>query len=233
MRRLVQKINPIISKPFCGLGNSRTFNWLAKNYEKDPIKFVAGVSLASVVFKDSLGCYLYVKQSLNNEKIPKEKRGFVAAFDLTNGVLMIATQIATFCTVANSKVQKFLFDKTLGRFFDNKARRNCKELIKQKNKNLGKAAFNTAFKQAEMNSRAAFKLFLPLISATIIAKRMIVPFVATPIASWVKKNVLKDEDSAELNSAIHSNILDYTSLSEIYQQLQKQFATRPHENLKN
>ena len=61
-------------------------------YEKDDAKLIAGVGVASIVAKDGLGCYLYVKQSLNNDKIPEDKRKFVAALDLANGGLMIAMQ---------------------------------------------------------------------------------------------------------------------------------------------
>lgn len=56
----------------------KTFKWLSEtkfmknkvfpNYEKDNAKFMSAIGVTSIVLKDGLGCYLYVKQSLNNEK---------------------------------------------------------------------------------------------------------------------------------------------------------------------
>lgn len=57
-------------------------NKVFPNYEKDNAKFMSAIGVTSIVLKDGLGCYLYVKQSLNNEKIPEDKRKFVAALDL-------------------------------------------------------------------------------------------------------------------------------------------------------
>lgn len=213
---------PYIAKPFNYLGNTRVFKWLAKNYEKDSAKFIAGVSLSSVVLKDTFGCYFYVTQSLKNKDIPEDKRKFVAALDLTNGVLMIAAQIATFFTVSNAKVQNFLFDKTLGKYFTNAARRNSKELLKAQGKEIPKKQFYDAFKNAEKTSRAAFKIFLPLVAATILAKRVLVPLVATPLASWAKTNVLKGDEGEHKcpENVCNSNILDHTSLRAVYKNIE-------------
>ena len=57
---------------------------------------IALIGVLSCVTKDALGCYLYVKQSMSNKDIPKDKRGFVAALDLVNGVFMIGMQLLTF-----------------------------------------------------------------------------------------------------------------------------------------
>ena len=218
-------ILPKVAKPFKYMGNTKVFKWLAKNYEKDSAKFIAGVSISSVVLKDTLGCYFYVTQSLKNEKIPEDKRGFVAALDLTNGILMVAAQIATFFTISNSKVQNFIFDKTLGKYFSNAARRNSKEVLAQQGKKLPKKEFFKAFKNAENTSRAAFKILLPLFGATIFAKRVLVPFIATPAASWAKKHVLKDTTGCEKQKEkiANKNILDETSLSSVYKNISKNY----------
>ncbi len=194
-----KKVSPYLSKPIKAMSETRFMKWMAKNYEKDPIKFISLVGLSSILFKDSLGCYLYVKQSLHNEKIPKEKRGFVAALDLTNGVLMLATQVAAFFTISNNKVQKFLFDKSFGRYFNHERNKGYRDLLKNDKKysNISKFRFNNDIKKYEGVCRGAFKIALPLVAATIIAKRMIVPFVATPAASWAKTHILKDDSDVK------------------------------------
>ena len=46
-------------------------NKIYPNYEKkDNLHFMAMIGVLSIVLKDGLGCYLYVKQSLNNKEIP-------------------------------------------------------------------------------------------------------------------------------------------------------------------
>ena len=85
--------------------NSNLIKSIAKNYEKNNTKFIEGVAVTSIVLKDAVGCYMYVNQSLNNKKIPEEKRAFVAALDLANGGLMIAAQLIAFKTISNPKIQ--------------------------------------------------------------------------------------------------------------------------------
>lgn len=103
----------------------KTIKWLSEckpmknkvfpNYEKDNAKFMSMIGVTSIVLKDGLGCYFYVKQSLNNDKIPEDKRKFVAALDLANGGLMIAMQLLMFFTISNKKVQGKIFNKLFGK----------------------------------------------------------------------------------------------------------------------
>src|SRR5574344_2832792 len=103
-------------------------------YRKDATKFISGVAVSSVVLKDGAGCYLYVNQSLHNKKIPEDKRKFVAALDLTNGGLMILTQILMFLTISSKKCQDKMFKSMFGKYFDKTVANLCKESIKLKNK---------------------------------------------------------------------------------------------------
>ena len=105
----------------------KTIKWLSEckpmknkvfpNYEKDNAKFMSMIGVTSIVLKDGLGCYFYVKQSLNNDKIPEDKRKFVAALDLANGGLMIAMQLLMFSTISNKKAQGKIFIKLFGNNF--------------------------------------------------------------------------------------------------------------------
>lgn len=69
--------------------------WLNKKFDislNEPAKFAAAMLVTSIVSKDLVGCFLYTSQSLNNKKIPEEKRKFVAAVDLMNGIIMVGGQ---------------------------------------------------------------------------------------------------------------------------------------------
>ena len=69
---------------------------LGEQFAKNPEKALGNAVVTSIILKDGIGCAMYVTQSLNNKKIPDEKRKFVAALDLTNGGLMILAQIGMF-----------------------------------------------------------------------------------------------------------------------------------------
>ncbi len=72
-------------------------HWFSKSFEKaakDPAKYAASMLVTSIVSKDAVGCVLYTTQSWNNEKIPENKRKFVAMTDLVNGVIMVGGQFA-------------------------------------------------------------------------------------------------------------------------------------------
>jgi hypothetical protein len=72
-------------------------NWFAKSLKKGlehPAEYAAKMMVLSFITKDAVNCGLYTYQSLHNEKIPEDKRGFVAALDLVNGVINIVGQFA-------------------------------------------------------------------------------------------------------------------------------------------
>jgi len=71
------------------------WKWVTRNLEegfKEPAKFGAKMFVTSIITKDVIGCIFYTYQSLNNKKIPEEKRKFVAALDLMNGIIMVGGQ---------------------------------------------------------------------------------------------------------------------------------------------
>ena len=118
----IPKINPFLEttvmKPL-RWASERSFIKKAGNKVFDNNrKYIDGLGVASIVAKDGLGCYLYVTQSLNNKEIPDDKRKFVAALDLTNGLLMIGFQILMFFTVSHKVCQTKMFDKFFGKMFD-------------------------------------------------------------------------------------------------------------------
>ena len=160
-------------------------------FKKDPEKAIAYSTIASVVGKDGIGCYMYVNQSLNNKEIPEDKRGFVAALDLTNGVLMILAQLGLFFGMR--KLNEPLFNKLFQKSFD-----KCGQVFKtiattiRKNQKdagfpvSGKQTIKKDYKELRKDCLDTFKFVTELAAATILAKRVIVPFIATPLAQKIK-----------------------------------------------
>lgn len=187
-------VNYGLKKPIRAISETRPVEYICQNFRNDKTKFIAGIGVASIVLKDGLGCYMYVKQSLNNKKIPDDKRKFVAALDLANGGLMILTQILMFYTISNKVVQSKMFNKAFGKFFDRAAKKGYQAIINNKDKyaQITGKEFNKSFKDMKKNIEGTFGVLTSLIAATILAKRVVVPFIATPLAdkakAWMCRN---------------------------------------------
>ena len=136
---------------------------------------------------------MYVTQSLNNKKIPEEKRGFVAALDLANGGLMIGTQILAALTISNKKVQQKMFNALFGNKLNRSFRKGLIDKLTKNPKfsNLGKKMLNDNFKDVTKTAADALGAFTTLVASTIVAKRMVVPFISTPLATYLKDNYME------------------------------------------
>ena len=169
-------------------------NKVFPNYEIDNAKFMSMIGVTSIVLKDGLGCYLYVKQSLNNKKIPEDKRKFVAALDLANGGLMVGMKLLTFFTISNKKVQDKIFDKLFGKNFTRAADKALKATLRKTDelKNITGQEFHYAREADKKGLKNAFSYITSLAASTLLAKRVIVPFIATPLAdktkAWMSRN---------------------------------------------
>lgn len=176
----------LICKPLDAVGKMKVMDRLSRGYQSNNAKIIAGVSVGSIVLKDGLGCVMYVNQSLNNKKIPEEKRKFVAALDLVNGILMVGTQIGMFFLF--NKCQDKLFKKCFGKYFNRSALKGYMARLKGKKEmeNLTGVAFHKDAGKYIETVANAFKQLTSLIVTSIIAKRVIVPFISTPLADKAK-----------------------------------------------
>ncbi|MBO7672806.1 hypothetical protein J6S88_05280 [bacterium] len=194
-------VNNMVCKPLNAIGNMKIMNGLNKGYQSNNAKIIAGVSVASIVLKDGLGCVMYVKQSLNNKKIPEEKRKFVAALDLINGILMVGTQIGMFFLF--NKCQDKLFKKYFGKYFSRSARKGYMARLKNipGMENLAGLDFHKGADKYMGTVASAFKQLTSLIVTSIIAKRIIVPFLSTPLAdsakAWMDKKPVKNDEECK------------------------------------
>lgn len=196
------------SKPFKFIANTKAMKTLCDKFEMTPEKAIAGTAIASIASKDALGCGLYVWQSMHNEKIPEEKRSFVAALDATNGILMIASQLLMFFTISNKKFQEKLFGKMFKHIFSNENKIAYVSHMRARPdyKALSKETIGKEFDKIKERTQETFKFLSALIASTTLAKRVIVPFIATPMAGWAKdkffdKNVKKEGNNTESTGA--------------------------------
>lgn len=192
IRNSLPVITNMAAKPFKWVANCPLMKKACDKFEITPEKAMDVTTIASIVGKDSIGCYMYVKQSLNNDKIPEEKRSFVAALDLTNGALMIAAQLLMYKTINNPKVQKALFGKVFKKVFGEKARKSYYHFMRSlpENNSKTKADIYKGFDTIKDQTQSIFGYLTSLIAATTIGKRIIVPFIATPMASWAKEKFI-------------------------------------------
>lgn len=183
------------------------------NYEKkDNLHFMAMIGVLSIILKDGLGCYLYVKQSLNNKEIPDDKRKFVAALDLANGGLMIATQILAFFTIQNKTVQKRLFDGLFGKKFTRTATKATQAKLKKLGGQFEKMTGEEFYKghdQYKDGVSKAFGYLITLAASSIFAKRVVVPFIATPLAdktkAWMCRNDKPEQTHKDTVNSYNEN----------------------------
>ena len=194
-------LDVLIKKPLKWLSEVKPMEYVCKKFRANKRNFISGLGIASIVIKDGLGCYFYVNQSLHNEMIPDDKRKFVAALDLANGGLMIAMQILMFKTVSNKIVQSKMFDKMFGKHFNRAARKGYQSVIKKQGKlsNLSQEEFQKGMDNIKETTFDAFANLTSLIAATTIGKRVIVPFIATPLADKTKAWMCRNDKPVEVN----------------------------------
>ena len=193
-----------LSSVIGGVTNSKPLTKLGKSFIKNPEKALAAATVTSIVIKDGIGCVMYVTQSLHNKKIPEEKRKFVAALDLTNGVLMIAAQIAMF--LAMRKYSGRIFDKLFQKSFNPANKSNAISRFRMKANMMGETVYKKLvggkkYESFKKSANDVFKFCLDIAAATIVGKRVIVPLIATPLANkvkdWMNKDDLKKETEKE------------------------------------
>ena len=204
----IQTLNKWCDKPYQALANVKIGKYkpmeaVNKNYISDNTKFMTGLGVTSIILKDGLGCYMYVTQSMNNKDIPEDKRKFVAALDLANGGLMILMQLLMFFTISNKNVQKKMFNTLFGKQFNRAATKGYQAKLRANDllKDMKGADFHKVLNETRKDAKAAFENVTSIFAATILGKRIVVPFIATPLADktkvWMSRNDKPQEMSAE------------------------------------
>lgn len=176
----------LINKPLKKFANSRPMEYVCKKYRKNDSKFITALSVSSIVAKDGYGCFVYVWQNEHNKEIPKDKRKFITGLDIANGALMVLAQIAAYMTISKRAVQLKMFDKILGKYFTQNRFENIEKLVSKNLEIKDKNIIKKEFERYKENIEVAFTHLATLITTTIIAKRVLVPYIATPLADFYK-----------------------------------------------
>lgn len=114
----ISSINNSVGKTCTKFANSKFFKEKMIQNASEPAKFAASFLVLSIVSKDLVNCFLYTTQSLNNKKIPEEKRKFVAALDLMNGIIMVGGQFLVGKLIERKMTPK-LFGKVFSGIYSN------------------------------------------------------------------------------------------------------------------
>lgn len=104
---------------------------------------------------------------------------------------MIAAQILAFLTICNKSVQSKLFGKKVDKLLE-KAVKTGYKTIKKDTKNISQSAEKLLI-EIKNGLKDAVGFISTLAISTILAKRVIVPFIATPLADFAEKK-MKDKD---------------------------------------
>ena len=199
-------ISNVTSRVLGAVSKSKTMKAVTRSFQKNPETALALTTVGSIVVKDGVGCYKYVTQSLNNKEIPEDKRSFVAALDLTNGVLMILAQIGMFFMMR--KLSEPIFNRLFKKSFNAKNKGDMLTWLrtlaaKDKSQIPRKIEAAEAYNKVRNDALSLFKFVADIGAATIIGKRIIVPFIATPLAGVVQKKMQASQQ--EKNGAAESN----------------------------
>lgn len=153
-----------------------------KLWSTNPGEMAAKLTLWSVVTKDTVNGFLYTKQSWDNEKIPEDRRKFVAIMDGVNGILNVALQL-TLTPWMNKNADK-VFNNKLAKNFDTKMAEKIFEKLKGQGANLKQ--IQDRLDSAKKFSKSGMNVVLTLLFAQILVKRIMTPLIATPTTSKLK-----------------------------------------------
>ncbi len=175
----------IVSKAFYNLSNSKFMKNHAEKVINDDV-LAARLLVCSNVLKDAVVYGFRFDKSRKNEEIPKDKRNFVAAMDLSSGLTTSVVQLLLGFAISNRKIQKKVCNKLFGH-------------LQSKSNDL----FDI--------TKKGFIAATTLIGSGVIGERVIVPMAATPIASWIKNKYFEKQPSPKNNYdkfyTMHSHIL--------------------------
>lgn len=121
--------------------------------------YAAKALVVCSVAKDVFAYATRFKTTMNNEKIPQEKRPFVAAMDLSSGIVTAIAQISVGFCVANKKLQDGIWNKLFS---------------------------NVKFNDIKL-AKKGFVSILTLATTGILTERVLVPLLATLLAEKVEK----------------------------------------------
>lgn len=181
---------------------------------KATVATAALIATASNVSKDAVNCGYYTFQSLNNERIPEDKRKFVAALDLANGLMNVGIQLIMAFGIADAITS--IFDNKIGKAEDFSIK---EEVIKKKfNKLTDELKSKTTYEEFSKGyknlikkrtslARLGFTVLTVNVAMQVLTKRIITPLCATPLATVFKEKFEKAEaEKKEKEHKVETNV---------------------------
>lgn len=213
----ISSTNNAIYKPVGKFMNHTATKWLNKTLDKarkEPAKYAARLVVLSFVSKDLINTCIYTYQSLNNKKIPEEKRSFVAANDLVLGFFNFAGQILMAKLFEKHVTPLIEGKKYTGYMKDSKEvaqykhpgapmspdniNKYTREAIKEKQGELKTIKLENSDAIAEQMIKklggtsskgkavaAGLGIVVTMLATTAFIKRTVSPLFSTPIAGWL------------------------------------------------
>ena len=193
--------------------------FMQKWIPEDPAKAASGLALLSTVTKDAVNCGYYTYQSYNNERIPEDKRKFVAANDLSNGFYNVVIPLLLKGPI--DKSNKYIFDTYFKKYFSEAAAKNIYNKIKDTNSQYTLEMIRDNLSKKSLGfAKSGLGVIFTLVVSQIICKRIITPTLATPSADYIKKLMEKMEASkakkAECKDMIENDSVENNFKPSVY-----------------
>lgn len=225
----ISSVNRSIGNAF----NYTATKWFPKTLEKarkEPVKYAAKIMVLSFISKDVINTCFYTYQSLNNKKIPKEKRSFVAANDLVLGFFNFFGQIGSFMLFEKKIIPKIqgkhftgmlkqpdgssVYKYSGANFAPDKLHNYTCAVISEnrdalkgvKPENIKAISEDVVKKLGKGGSKyadvlAGLGIVIGALSTNALVKRTLSPLFSTPIAGWLGDKWDKKAEEKERQNA--------------------------------
>jgi len=185
------KISDIINKPLKHLANSNLMEKVCKHYRENDGRYIAAFSVGALIAKDAYSCAIYVAKNEKNKNIPEDKKKFISIMDIINFCFTTAVQLIAYSTISKKAVQNKIFSKVLGKHFSSERISKLESKLKTKFPQMTSDEITENINKYKENIEVAFEHLFSLITTAILAKRVLVPFLATPLTEKVEEKFVK------------------------------------------
>lgn len=184
------RISDIINKPLKKFANSNLMESVCKHYRENDGKYIAAFSVGALIAKDTYSCAIYVAKNERNKNIPEDKKRFISMLDIMNYVLTTAVQLIAYFTISKKAVQNKIFNKVLGKYFSPQKISKLENKLQLKFPEISPKEIAENVNRYMENVEVAFEHLFSLATTAILAKRVIVPIIATPLADKAERRFL-------------------------------------------
>jgi len=186
------KITDIINKPIKYFANSNLMERACQRYRANDGSYITAFSVGALIAKDAYNCGIYVAKNERNQAIPEDKRRYISMFDIMNFLLITGVQLLTYATIAKKATQAKIFDKVLGKHFNPEKLSEIEKKLQKKFPDMSADEISENINKYKGSVALAFKHLFSLVTTVILAKRVLVPLIATPLAEKAEKKFSKN-----------------------------------------